>query len=92
MTVFLQGATDLVEYIAYEDRSNLWRLVMERCEHTLCSYTIMEPLLCMTSAWSITCVPLGGALHLCMPTSDCCRLHVWDWAHTILLASRTSHI
>jgi hypothetical protein len=69
-----------------------WRLVMEGCGLTLCSYIILEPLLCMTSPWSMTCVLWSGALHLCWPTSAHCRLLVRAWAHIVLLASLTSHI
>jgi hypothetical protein len=52
---------------------------MEGCGHTLCSYIILEPLLCTTSPWSMTCVLWSGALHLCWPTSAHCRLLVRAW-------------
>jgi hypothetical protein len=49
---------------------------MEDVDITLCSYIILEPLLCMTSPWSMTCVLWSGVLHLCWPTSAHCRLLV----------------
>jgi hypothetical protein len=65
---------------------------MERCGHALCSYIILEPLLCTTSPWSMTCVLSSGAFHLCWPTSAHYRLLVRAWAHIVPLASLTSHI
>jgi hypothetical protein len=49
---------------------------MEGCGLTLCSYIILEPLLCTTSPWSMACVLWSGIIHSCWPTSADCGLLV----------------
>jgi hypothetical protein len=64
---------------------------MEICGLTLCSYIIVEPLLCMTSPWSMAHVLSSGVLYLCWSTSAYCRFLVRAWVHIVLLASLTSY-
>jgi len=65
LTMFLWGIVEPVEYIALENRWIPWRLLMEWCGLALCSYTILESLLCTTSPLEHETCTLEWTSHVC---------------------------